>query len=464
MFLIPKPSQKLEFSLNLLNETRYGGELNIDLPHQAQQAEDREHNVGLYSLDYQSTFSNGNSIQLYAGGQHTRREHYTGILPDDSSELAIHRLNPPYGTSFNYSLQGGVQFNFSPLKWFKGKNRFSFGSEFLLDDVIDEIPAYEFKVDQQSRNAGLFVQSDWDILPQFNALTGVRIDKHNFVDAPLLSPRLSLLYKPSTKWQLRGGYSSGFRAPQAFDTDLHIAFAGGGVSRISLSEDLIHERSHSGTFSINYDAAYDSYIYGFTVEAFYTSLENVFVLEALGEDAFGERFEKRNGEQATVQGVTVEGRFNFNQVLQFETGITLQSSQHRSAILYSDALAASKRFLRTPDHYGYLSFNWDINSHWSTNINAVYTGNMLLLHMGGSELQTNDEYVTSPDFTELNLRLEYHKKMFNNRAELEIFGGIKNVRNAYQRDFDIGKNRDSNYIYGPALPRSIFIGIAWLKA
>jgi outer membrane receptor for ferrienterochelin and colicins len=31
--------------------------------------------------------------------------------------------------------------------------------------------------------------------------------------------------------------------------------------------------------------------------------------------------------------------------------------------------------------------------------------------------------------------------------------------NAYQRDFDIGKNRDSNYIYGPGAPRTYFIAL-----
>ena len=42
---------------------------------------------------------------------------------------------------------------------------------------------------------------------------------------------------------------------------------------------------------------------------------------------------------------------------------------------------------------------------------------------------------------------------------LEVFGGVKNVTNAYQNDFDSGKNRDSNYVYGPSLPRTFFVGV-----
>jgi outer membrane receptor for ferrienterochelin and colicins len=42
---------------------------------------------------------------------------------------------------------------------------------------------------------------------------------------------------------------------------------------------------------------------------------------------------------------------------------------------------------------------------------------------------------------------------------IEVFAGIKNLTNSYQNDFDSGKYRDSNYIYGPAYPRTISVGI-----
>ena len=45
------------------------------------------------------------------------------------------------------------------------------------------------------------------------------------------------------------------------------------------------------------------------------------------------------------------------------------------------------------------------------------------------------------------------------KTGIEFFGGIKNVFDAYQSDFDFGKNRDSNYVYGPSLPRTFFFGL-----
>ena len=37
--------------------------------------------------------------------------------------------------------------------------------------------------------------------------------------------------------------------------------------------------------------------------------------------------------------------------------------------------------------------------------------------------------------------------------------GVQNLLNAYQQDFDRGANRDSGYIYGPGMSRSIYAGL-----
>src|SRR5690606_3805015 len=125
----------------------------------------------------------------------------------------------------------------------------------------------------------------------------------NLVDKIVVSPRVALLYKYKTETQFRLSYGTGFRAPQAFDTDLHIAFAGGGVSRVIYDPNLMEERSQSFSGSINYDKATENFIAGFTLEGFYTRLKDAFVLENIGEDEFGQVFEKQNGSDAIVKGV-----------------------------------------------------------------------------------------------------------------------------------------------------------------
>ena len=46
-----------------------------------------------------------------------------------------------------------------------------------------------------------------------------------------------------------------------------------------------------------------------------------------------------------------------------------------------------------------------------------------------------------------------------NGASVEFSGGVKNILNAYQSDFDAGINRDPAYVYGPVTPRTIYLGI-----
>ena len=122
-----------------------------------------------------------------------------------------------------------------------------------MDDVYDEIPSYQYLIDQNTSDLGVFIQSDWNLIPIFSLLSGVRMDRHNLVESMVFSPRISLLYKFKKNTQFRLGYGSGFRAPQAFDTDLHIAFAGGGVSRIKYFPQIYYQNSSSYTASINFD-------------------------------------------------------------------------------------------------------------------------------------------------------------------------------------------------------------------
>jgi outer membrane receptor for ferrienterochelin and colicins len=75
----------------------------------------------------------------------------------------------------------------------------------------------------------------------------------------------------------------------------------GGVSRVILSPDLVPERSQSISGSVNFDKPAEHFIAGFTVEGFYTRLNDAFFLQPIGEDGFGELFEKQNGQGATVQ-------------------------------------------------------------------------------------------------------------------------------------------------------------------
>ncbi|WP_167616252.1 TonB-dependent receptor [Maribellus sediminis] len=456
--------QKIEANFSATNEYRYGGEMIEGPAYLAKQSEERTHDIIMGGADYENNFSTRTSLVLYTAGQYTKRKHFTGIAPDGGEELQAYNNAPPYGHSKNYTYQFGSQLNHAINDFAgSGTNIFTFGLEYVVDDVYDQIEAYDYLIDQNTKNLGAFVQSDWSVTQRATVLAGIRADKHNFVDKLIFNPRVSLLLKPNLNSQLRMSWSTGFRAPQAFDADMHIAFAGGGIQTVQLANDLSEEKSQSWSTSFNWDQPTEKHIIGFTLEGFYTQLKDAFILEEIGTNEAGNSLmEKRNGGKSTVYGTTFEARANFNRKLQIEGGLTLQKSEYDEAVTWSEELPGEKNYLRTPETYGYYTLSWTPDQRFSAALSGVYTGRMLVPHYGlAGDIGTPemDELFNSPSFMETNIKLAYTFSLKRIDSSIEIFGGVSNLFDAYQNDFDSGKNRDSGYIYGPAKPRTLFFGI-----
>ena len=82
---------------------------------------------------------------------------------------------------------------------------------------------------------------------------------------------------------------------------------------------------------------------------------------------------------------------------------------------------------------------------------------MLTQHMAGSGTKV-DVAVRTPSFWDMGCKISYGFSVLD-ICRLKLHAGIKNILNAYQKDFDKGEKRDSGYIYGPASPRCFFVGI-----
>ncbi len=449
-FLKTGENAKLSLSLNHIGEERDGGDQLDLLPHQRQQTEWRNSNTLTGTVSYDLKLpAFGSTLSVYAGGQTTRRRHYTGLEGTDG-----------YGNTENETFQGGIQYNYTPKRFLLGKNILTAGVEYQYDNVFDQIPGYNYLIDQQVGQLGAFVQSDWELTPKWTLLTGLRVNRHNFVDRLIANPRLGLLFKPTPRMQLRASYANGFRAPQAFDTDMHVAFANGGVSLIRLDPALRPEFANSFSASLDYDRPAENYIYGFTASAFHTRLRDPFVLEEVGEDADGNKeFSKRNGGASAVTGLSVEGRLNWNQLVEADLGLTVQQSRYDEPVAWSAAIPGTRRYLRAPNQYGYYTVTLTPSLPWTFSVTGVYTGPMLVPHFGGAPGVDGDRLVTSRSFVETNLKAAYTLKVKSLKQSIQFFGGVQNVFNQYQNDFDTGPSRDSNYIYGPGRPRTFFAGI-----
>ena len=116
---------------------------------------------------------------------------------------------------------------------------------------------------------------------------------------------------------------------------------------------------------------------------------------------------------------------------------------------------------RSPDHYGYLSSNFYITKQLGASLFGTFTGPMLVQHSAYTTIdgiEMPDSESVTPSFWDFGVKVSYTFHL-TNVINLEVNAGVKNIFDSYQRDIDVGAGRDSAYIYGPALPRTYFVGV-----
>ena len=213
------------------------------------------------------------------------------------------------------------------------------GLEYNRDNLKDDMWGYNRYTKQTVNIGSAFLQNEWKN-EKWSILLGGRLDKHNLIDHVIFSPRANLRFNPSEDINLRLSYSSGFRAPQAFDEDLHIENVGGTVSMIERAKNLKEEKSQSFSASADMYHRFGAFQVNFLVEGFYTRLSDVFVLENIGERDGILIKERRNGSGAKVLGLSMEGKMAYLSLFQLQAGVTLQQSRYDEPEKWSETAPA----------------------------------------------------------------------------------------------------------------------------
>lgn len=291
---------------------------------------------------------------------------------------------------------------------------------------------------------------------------GGRIDKHNLIRRPIFSPRVNIRYSPFRDLSFRAIYAKGFRAPQAFDEDMHVAVAGGKRIRIKLADNLREEKSHSFSASADWYHTFNNVSINLMAEGFYTILKDTYSLRPTGDkadDGNSNIMERYNGSGAKVYGCTLEGKLAISTAFSLQSGLTVQRSRYDEAQAWSDdeAVAPVRDLFRSPNVYGYMVACYSPFKNFDIDLSGTYTGPMLAQHLKGSGTDV-DVAVKTPSFWDMSCKISYEFNIMK-ICRLNLHAGVKNIFNAYQKDFDQGELRDSGYIYGPSLPRSLVVGM-----
>lgn len=437
---------KLTFEYHHMEEFRRGGDLLNRPPHEANIAEQVEHSIngGGLKFDYFSP-DEKHRFNVFASAQHIDRNSYYGGGQDPNA----------YGKTNDLNWMAGSQYIYSFGKCIFMPSDLTVGIEFNQDKLKDNMWGYNRQVNQTVKIGSAFLQNEWKN-DKWGILIGGRLDKHNLIDNIIFSPRANLRFNPTEDINFRLSYSSGFRAPQAFDEDLHIENVGGSVAMIQLSDNLKEERSQSLSASADVYQRLGDFQVNFLVEGFFTKLNDVFALtDAEEENGILTRV-RYNAPGARVMGLTLEGKLAYRNLFQFQAGLTLQQSHYDEAHEWNPEAPKVKKMMRTPNTYGYFTATYTPIKPLSVTLSGTYTGSMLVPHEAG--VIEKPVTVMTKKFADIGLKAAYDFKLYKS-INLQVNAGVQNIFNSYQNDFDKGRDRDSGYIYGPSLPRSFFAGV-----
>ncbi|MEA1887817.1 MAG: TonB-dependent receptor [Bacteroidota bacterium] len=460
---------KLTLDFFAINEKRDGGNMQDYPVHERDIAEALEHDFKTAALTFDKFIRDQDLLTVYASGQFIERDSYYGAeqsLKDyGNTKDHTYNIGAQYKALFdNSTLVAGIE-NRGGFLVDKKLGYPDYDNAVITDGVIVDVPHTENVIisDQASLTTGVFIQYDIE-LGKIKIALGGRYDHYMVKNKAkpeqeantgnVFSPRINLMYELTGTLKARISYSKGYRAPQIFDEDLHIESS--GLRQVFHRNDpgLKQETSHTILGSLDFNGMIGSAYAGLLVEGFYIRLMHPFSNEFGEPDEEGTviytRVNSENG--ATVNGVNLEFKLRNTGSFVLTSGFTLQSGKYDDVQEFN-----TRKFFRSPASYGFLTVDWDFAENCSFAVSGTYTGKMQVPYFGPDTDPDTGELRESGSFFDLGSKLRYNIQL--NGTHIQLFGGVKNIFNSYQSDFDSGINRDPSYIYGPLFPRTLYFGI-----
>ncbi len=451
----PFDKGEINIRFHKIVESRRGGN-KFDRPnHEAEISESVDHDRWGGTARWNHTPTNNFGYRVYYSFALERRDSYYGGLGGYTAEDSLEALSY-YGKTNNPLHVGGLH-----LEYNIQQHSISAGVEYSNDQIDDKSTADpDYYIDETYRNMGVFLQDQlrFGKTNQLEIVAGARMDKHSEIDEAIISPRVAAKWKINEKVITRATFSTGFKAPQTFDEDLHLCGLEGDQRVVRNDDDLKTEHSHSFSGGIEYSSTLGNAPYIFAVSVFHTKLNDVFNEEYVGVVNGVEIWRRINSDGAHVTGFDMDfGVRPFNP-FECRVGITYKQSEYDEPLEDFN----TTNFLRTPDFYGNLRISYDVLARLNLFVTGRYTGQADIPHevlvVGEDDPELRLE--SSDEFVEFDLGVSYRIPSQNNlNSFTKVNFGVKNILDAYQSDLDEGFDRDPAYVYGPSLPRTFYVGL-----
>ncbi|QTD44344.1 TonB-dependent receptor domain-containing protein [Ottowia testudinis] len=178
-----------------------------------------EHDRDYWGLTHEGRWGFGNTTLALYGERGTQKQ-WTSVSQ-----------TPVEPQISNTTLEGKAV-----LPWSSGRSMLTIGGQYIWSGLTgagqqDGVPkGYATNSDDIRRNSwALFAENDYFVTDKFTLTTGARFD-HDDVYGNHVSPRLYGVYQMTPQWTLRGGVSSGFKAPKLRQSTAGYCMTTGGVA------------------------------------------------------------------------------------------------------------------------------------------------------------------------------------------------------------------------------------------
>ena len=411
-----------------------------------------------------------NTSFAYSYSKTDRESYYGGTAALGSPDPTSPFFDPTWTEDRGYGTTvDNLHFVDAITNWtLNDRHRLTFGSQWKYETIRDAQLSANRSIDSSFRNLGFLAQHRYTPSDQITFEYGARLDIHSEVDDPIFSPRAALLFSPNDQFRLRTAVSTGFRAPEVFDEDLHISNVGGELSTTFNDPDLREEKALTLSISPEWDINDN---WRLEINAFHTWLDDTLVVEPndnLGTSNVRE-FLRTNGEASKVYGTELNlGYEQDNWRLEFSWVEQRSEFDAPQLLLGDDSFSDpadnpifSNRYARTPESLGLIRFTHD--APWfDWFVTAKLTGPMdlprIISNPANGDFRENRLERTDWFF---NLDLGMAKTFELSSGDLTATLGVRNLLDDYQDDLETGTFRDSDYVAGPAFPRSFYAGLKY---
>ncbi|WP_141243943.1 TonB-dependent receptor plug domain-containing protein [Sphingomonas lenta] len=301
---------------------------------------------------------------------------------------------------------------------------------------------------------GAFVQDEWSLSSGLKLLLGARVDKSSELGRAVASPRVGLWASPVPELVLRANYSTGFRAPEVFSEDVHIEVLGADPIRVRNAPGLRAEKADSVALGFDWRPTWRDGAVTLDGQAYITSIRDTFFLGDIREDAGGLFRLRSNAGGSRVAGAELTIGYRLSDRLRATVGgAYLDALYDEPQVVYEDERRTlmTRRVLKSPERSGVGQVVWTPLPRFDAFAALRYIGRMDVLNNRLGEIRRTD------DFLVVDLSATRHFPVGGDGREIDLTVGVRNVTDARQRDLEVGAARDSDYVYGPRSPRTLFV-------